>query len=115
MGRFVKNIIDGQKIVELRKLRNWEQQDLAKVAGITSSVVSRLERNLQSDCKLSVIVAISKALDVPVESLFKIEIQTQHTKVVPALELAISKLGSCLKQVHFAFEQGDFSPLLHHL
>ena len=61
--------INNARITELRRKRKWEQQQLAKEAGVAKSVISRLERGLQDDFKISVIAAVAKALGVSVDSL----------------------------------------------
>ena len=63
------NLINAAKITELRESRGWDQRQLAKEANIDPSVISRLERSLQSDTRLSVIVAIATALKVDVQTL----------------------------------------------
>lgn len=62
-------LINGEKITLLRKQKGLDQRDLANAAGVDPSVISRLERNLQDDCMLSVIVHIAEALNVPVDEL----------------------------------------------
>lgn len=63
------SLLDSATIKRLREQRGWEQRDLAIAAGVNPSVISRLERDLQSDFKLSVIISISKALGVSVDVL----------------------------------------------
>jgi len=68
VGAFV-NLLNNEKITELRKQRGWDQYELAKAADVTPSVISRMERGLQEDFKLSVIVAVAKALGTTVDVL----------------------------------------------
>src|SRR5258708_38169293 len=63
------SIVNGDKIAELRRQRGWGQRDLAAEAQIDPSVISRLERNLQDDCMLSIVIAIAEALGVTVDEL----------------------------------------------
>jgi transcriptional regulator with XRE-family HTH domain len=78
----VQPIINAQKIRELRVQKNWEQKDLAAASSVTASVISRLERGLQNDFKVSVLVNIATALGVPVDALL---IPTQEELRVEAL------------------------------
>lgn len=64
----MKNALDGKRIAELRRNLGWEQQHLAEAAGVTASVISHLERNIQPDFKLSVVIAVAKALNVTILS-----------------------------------------------
>jgi len=45
------------------------QRELARASGVAASVISRVERGLQADLKVSVLVALSDALRVPVGEL----------------------------------------------
>jgi transcriptional regulator with XRE-family HTH domain len=62
-------ILNTSKIIRMRTERGWSQVDLARAANIHPSVVSRLEREIQQDFHMSVIVAIAKALDTSFASL----------------------------------------------
>lgn len=64
----------------LREGRGWDQLTLARQAGIDPSVVSRLERGLQDDMRVSVLVALSRALQV----------STDHLLVEPVASPALS-------------------------
>ncbi len=63
MGKQEKlfEIAVGQKIKFLREEKNWSQEDLAHLAGIGKTQISRIETGKHSP-KLETIVAISKAL-----------------------------------------------------
>lgn len=61
--------IDGKKVVVLRKQQGLDQTQLAEAAGIAQSVISRMERGMQVDYKLSVVVSIARVLGVPVDTL----------------------------------------------
>lgn len=65
--------IDGRRITALREAKGWTQLELAEAAGVTPSVISRLERNLQADFKLSVVVAVADALETPLDVLLSRE------------------------------------------
>lgn len=76
--------IDGRRITTLREQRGWTQAQLAEAAGVTPSVISRLERNLQADFKLGVVVAVADALGVSLDALLgrQVEIEAAGTLVV---------------------------------
>lgn len=62
-------LINGNLIQSLREQKAWDQKTLAQQAGVDASVISRLERNLQQDAKLSILFSIASALDVTVNDL----------------------------------------------
>ncbi|CEK34078.1 HTH-type transcriptional regulator [[Clostridium] sordellii] len=70
------NIDIGEKISHLRKEKNLSIRDLAKLADVTPSLLSQLERGL-SNPSLNTIKAISKALDVPLFSFFIDEVNNK--------------------------------------
>ena len=82
----------GTKITELRKLNGWDQFELAAAAHIAPSVVSRLERNLQADFKLSVVEAVAAALHVSIDSLLEPSAGSETENVAAELEAAIVQL-----------------------
>jgi transcriptional regulator with XRE-family HTH domain len=100
----MKNLVNGDKIAALRKIRGWEQQDLAAHAKINSSVISRMERGLQDDFKLSVIVQIAQALEVSVDQLLASSWQQTNPAFTPELEnsFRILSLQSAEIQNHLA-------------
>lgn len=61
--------INGEKIAALRKQHGLDQLELAKAADVAQSVISRVEREMQGDYKLSVIVSIARVLGVTVDEL----------------------------------------------
>ncbi len=85
--------VDGKRVAELRQQHGWGQRDLAEAGQIDPSVVSRLERNLQDDCMLSIVVAIASALGVTVDELL---MQGQHATylgLTPELQSATNQLA----------------------
>jgi transcriptional regulator with XRE-family HTH domain len=82
----MKSFVNGEKIAALRKIKGWEQQDLAAHAGINSSVISRMERGLQGDFKLSVLVQIAQALEVPIDQLLTLSWQQKSPEFPAELE-----------------------------
>ena len=65
----MSSFINAHALRERRKARGWDQLTLAREAGIDPSVVSRLERGLQADLRVSVLVALIRALDIPIEEI----------------------------------------------
>lgn len=85
--------INGEKILELRKARGWEQQDLADAANVARSVISRMERGIQSDFQVSILVAIATALGVSTDSLLLPEYQQEQPTLAPELQSAVNQLS----------------------
>lgn len=87
-------MLNTSKLRYLREMRGWDQKDLANAADIAPSVISRLERGLQQDLKLSVAIALSKALEVPIDQLLDEEHQAMPTNVCQELELILNVLNT---------------------
>lgn len=85
--------INGEKILELRKARGWEQQDLADSANVARSVISRMERAIQFNFQVSVLVSIATTLGVSTDSLLLPEYQQVPPPLVPELQSAVSQLS----------------------
>lgn len=62
-------LLNTEALRALREGRGWDQQTLARQAGIDPSVISRLERGLQDDMRVSVLVALARALQTPMDLL----------------------------------------------
>jgi transcriptional regulator with XRE-family HTH domain len=92
-------VVNGQKITALRKQKGWDQYELAREAGIAPSVVSRLERDLQADFKISVVTAVANALGVTVDSLLVETAQVESVTIIPELQSIIAVLGKYPEQV----------------
>lgn len=88
----MKHIVDGEKVAALRKMRGWDQQTLAARVGITSSVISRMERNLQADYKLSVIAGLAEVFNVPVDALLHHTPPPGANELHPDLEAIVGAL-----------------------
>ncbi len=71
------NIDIGEKISHIRKQKSLSIRDLAKLADVTPSLLSQLERGL-SNPSLNTIKAISKALDVPLFTFFINEVDNKE-------------------------------------
>lgn len=85
--------INGDKILELRKARGWEQQDLADAANVARSVISRMERSIQSDFQVSVLISVASAFGVSTDSLLMPEYQQEQPTIAPELQSAVSQLS----------------------
>ena len=88
----MSNFIDGQSLRSLRQARGWDQKTLARKAGVNPSVVSRVERGLQDNLKVSVLVAIAKTLDTPVDALLVTYRQAVPSEPVQELAVALSEV-----------------------
>ena len=78
-GLPMDTVIDARVLRMQREAKGWDQRTLARKAGINPSVVSRLERGLQTDLKASVLVALAQALEIPVDTL----IPSQSLLLIP--------------------------------
>lgn len=61
----------GDKVRKLREERGWGQQQLAKIAGLSQPAISRIERGLVQQPRLSVIKRLSQALGVTTDFLLQ--------------------------------------------
>jgi len=88
--------VNPQMLRFLREAKGWDQLTLANKAGINPSVISRLERGLQKDFKISIIVALAQTLETSVDSLLTAPnhpVQTELTVELEATMKEISRLG----------------------
>jgi transcriptional regulator with XRE-family HTH domain len=82
-----------ERIIELRKARNWGQRQLAKEANVAHTVISRLEARTQKDITLSALTRIALALNVTIESLLDHNvIQPMEIDLIPELQSVIRQL-----------------------
>ena len=88
----VDNIIASRTLRALREAHGWDQQTLAARAGITSPVISRLERGLQVDLRVSVLMALARALEIPVDTLLNVADVPHQAEQTPELTAAIGRL-----------------------
>ena len=58
-----------RNIKRYRLFKGLDQKDLAKEAGLSSAVISRLERGIEN-IGINNLLKIAKELDVPIEELF---------------------------------------------
>ena len=85
-------LIEGEKIATLRIAKKWTQQELAEHSGVNGSVISRLERNLQADFKLSVVLSIANVLETTIDNLLVESPQFEAGHFEPELEAALQVL-----------------------
>ncbi|MBL4954452.1 helix-turn-helix transcriptional regulator [Neobacillus sp. YIM B02564] len=61
----------GEKIAEIRKQRGYSLTELAELANISKSYLSNIERNLNKNPSLKVVIKIAKVLKVDLLTLLK--------------------------------------------
>lgn len=81
----------GERIRETREYKNMSQADLAQLASIPQSQISKIERGITKDPSFFTIGTIARALDIPVERLFQNEtldeVQTRVKQLFPYMPL----------------------------
>src|SRR5258708_31058 len=82
-----------ERLIALRQAKHWDQKQLAEVAGVDRSVISRLERSVQADCRLSVLIALAAALNAPVETLIESGQAVQTGDYAPDLAAALTRVS----------------------
>jgi transcriptional regulator with XRE-family HTH domain len=70
----------GEKISEYRKSKKLNIKDLAKLTGVTSSLLSQIERGLANP-SLNTLNTIAKVLEVPLFSFFTTSVNTKELVV----------------------------------
>lgn len=78
-------MIDVKKLKQLRIEKRRSQFELAEMAGISQTQISKIELGL-SDTTTDVLVAIAKALDVPPNELLTDEPKASNPTQSPAAE-----------------------------
>ena len=58
-------------IRQMRKEKDWSQRDLASASGISNAEISRIESGKRKEPSPSVLKAIAKALNVPMEEVLQ--------------------------------------------
>lgn len=87
--------LDGDCLRETREQLGWSQRQLAGKAGVNSSVISRLERNLQGDVSLTVVVALSRAMNVRVDDLLADrEKNSQAASLHPDWQMVVAQINN---------------------
>jgi transcriptional regulator with XRE-family HTH domain len=86
------HVVNGSAIVKLRNQKGMDQKTLAEKAGIHASVLSRLERNLQTDFHISVVVQIADVLEVTVDSLINRDYSPEQGEPHPDWQMIIQQM-----------------------
>lgn len=71
LGEPAEIIIDGRKLAELRRKRGMTQHLFADRAGLSASLVQKLEANARRSASLGSLHAIARALNVPLNALLE--------------------------------------------
>lgn len=58
------------KVKERREHLGMTQEELSEKSGVSRTMISKLETNQKVDCKLSTLVALSKALGQSISEIF---------------------------------------------
>lgn len=72
----MENIDIGKKVEKYRKAKGWSSRELAKIAEITPSMLSQIERGLANP-SIQTLKVLAKALDVPTFSFLLEESNTE--------------------------------------
>ncbi len=86
-------LLDGSRIAKLRKQKGWEQRQLASIAQVDPSVISRLERGIQEDFKLSIVISVASALEVSVDALLSTSLLPKSGQLVAELQSVFKEVG----------------------
>jgi transcriptional regulator with XRE-family HTH domain len=62
-----------EKLLELREAAGLSQQDLAVAAGLSVSVVSKIEQGTNTDPRLNTLKALARALNVGIDVLAELD------------------------------------------
>ncbi|MGM0843542.1 MAG: helix-turn-helix domain-containing protein [Bacillota bacterium] len=87
----------GERVKKLRQERKMSMTELADKAGVAKSYLSSIERNLQKNPSVQFLEKVSKALNVPVDSLLYDTVEDKHIDsdwvniVEQAMDSGISK------------------------
>jgi transcriptional regulator with XRE-family HTH domain len=93
----------GQAVESLRTQRGLTQKQLADQAGMSDAYISRLENGVVPNPKLGDLIALSKALDIPLQDLVLAMDPAGQDAVLqglyddPALTILFSQIGRGLK------------------
>lgn len=90
-------LINAHMLRALRIAKGWNQKQLAHVANVDASIISRLERGIQNDLKVSVLVALATALETSVSNLLIGQVATEQ-KDVASLRALLDKLAELPKE-----------------
>jgi transcriptional regulator with XRE-family HTH domain len=57
------------RLVRLRRLKRWTQEQLAERAGVSLGIVSSLEQGVRQDPRLSTVLKLARALGASLDQL----------------------------------------------
>lgn len=86
--------IDRDKLKKLREEHHWTQRQLAELSGVASTVVSRIEKGTQKDCRVSALASIATTLGVTVDSLLEDQSIEKLQGPIPELRILIVQLSN---------------------
>ncbi len=86
-------VIEAASLRALRELRGYDQRELARRAGISQSIISRLERCLQANLDAAVLVALARALGTGVDALLATPTEPRPSPLVSELAVVMPELG----------------------
>ena len=87
-------VVDGILVRRLRVAQGMSMVDLATAAGIDHAVVSRIEREVQADARVSALARIAGALGVPMDALLRRPMEAPTMDAELEVEMrAIARLG----------------------
>lgn len=81
---FEKWEVNGKKIKEIRKKKNYSQSDLAKAAGVTYAYISQIERGVRKNPSIKVLSKIANFLNVDLNEIlinYDNELENQIMKI----------------------------------
>ncbi len=102
-GIVMENIDIGKKVEKFRKEKGLSSRELAKLADITPSMLSQIERGLANP-SISTLKILAKCLDVPTFSFLLEDINTSHL-VVRSNERKTMKV----KELTYSLVSPDFT------
>lgn len=89
----MNDILDARTLRAMREAKGWDQQTLARAAGVDQSVISRLERGIQGDLRASVLIGLARAFQIPVDALLATPYPYEPAALIPEVARAVADLG----------------------
>jgi len=104
-------VIDGDVLRRLRLSRGLTGRELARAAEVDHSVISRVERGVQRDMSVSVLLAVARILRTSIDSLL-VAPSHDETREHPALIAELRAEIFALSDVPIAYQR-HLARLLH--